>query len=51
MYTVLFYLWTQVSRLYLLADKIYYKMKVSFGRAIPFSTSRGKIEGCERCPL
>ncbi len=26
-------------------------MKVSFGRAIPFSTSRGKIEGCETCTL
>ncbi len=29
----------------------YYKKKDNFGHAIPFSTSRGKMEGCERCTL
>ncbi len=37
--------------LYFPADRSYYKKKVNFGHAIPFSTSRGKMEGCERCPL
>ncbi len=40
-----------VSCLYLPADKKYYKKIVNFGHAIPFSTSRCKMEGCERCPL
>ncbi len=36
---------------YLLADKSYYKKKDNFGHAIHFSTSRGKMEGCEICTL
>ncbi len=40
-----------VSCLYLPADESYYKKKVNFGRAIPVSTNRGKMEGCERCTL
>ncbi len=51
MYTVPFYLWTLVSRLYLPADKSYYKNNVHFRHAITFSTSRGQIESCERCRL
>ncbi len=51
MYTMTLYRFTLVSCLYLPADESYYKNKVNFGRAIPFSTNRGKMEGCERCPL
>ncbi len=51
MYTFPLYGWTLVSRLYLPADKSYYKKKDHFGHAIPFSTSRGKLEGCEVCIL
>ncbi len=51
MYTVPLYGWTQVSCLYLPAGKSYYKKKVNFGHANHFSTSRGKIEGCEICTL
>ncbi len=39
------------SCLYLPAGKSYYKKKVNFGHAIHFSTSRGKMEGCEICSL
>ncbi len=45
------YGWTQVSCLYLPAEKIYYKKKDNFGHANHFSTSRGKMEGCEICTL
>ncbi len=51
MYTVPFYRWTLVSCLYLSADESYYKKKVNVGHAIPFSTSRGKMQGCETCTL
>ncbi len=51
MYTVPFYLIALVSCLYLPADESYYKNEVNFGHAILFFTSRGKIEGCERCIL
>ncbi len=51
MYTVSFYGWTQVSRLYLPAEKSYYKKKDNFGHAIPYLATRGKIEGCESCTL
>ncbi len=44
-------LMTQVSHLYLPADKSYYKKNVNFGHIITFSISKGKIEGCERCTL
>ncbi len=50
MYTVPLYGWTQVSCLYLPAGKSFYK-KVNFGHAIHFSTTRGKMEGCEICTL
>ncbi len=30
---------------------IAFTKKVHFGHTIPFSTARGKMEGCERCPL
>ncbi len=40
-----------MSCLYLPAGKSYYKKKVNFGHAIHFSTSRGKMEGCESCTL
>ncbi len=40
-----------VSCHYIPTDKSYYKINIIFGRAIPFSTSRGKMEGCERCTL
>ncbi len=33
------------------AGKSYYKKKVNFGHANNFSTSRGKMEGCEICTL
>ncbi len=51
MYTLTLYQFTLVSCLYLPADEIYYKKNVNFGRAIPFFTSRGKMEGCETCTL
>ncbi len=51
MYTLPLYQLTLVSCLYLPADESYYKKKVNFGRAIPFSMNRGKMEGFERCPL
>ncbi len=51
MYTFSFYGWTQVSRLYLPAEKSYYKKKDNFGHAIPYLATRGKIEGCESCTL
>ncbi len=44
-------LMTQVSRLYLSADKSYYKKNVNFGNAITFSTSRCQMEGSERCTM
>ncbi len=44
-------LMTQVSHLYLPADKSYYKKNVNFGHTITFSISKGKIESCERCTL
>ncbi len=43
-------LWSQ-SCLYLPADESYYIKKVNFWNAIPFSTSRCKIEGCEKRAL
>ncbi len=36
---------------YLPAGKGYYKKKDNFGHAIPLSTTRGKMEGCESCTL
>ncbi len=42
---------TLVSCLWLPDVKSYYKKKVNFGHAIPFSTSRHKMEGCEKWPL
>ncbi len=44
-------LMTQVSHLYLPADKSYYKKNVNFGHTITFSINKGKIESCERCTL
>ncbi len=44
-------LMTQVSHLYLPADKSYYKKNVNIGHEITFSISKVKIEGCERCTL
>ncbi len=51
MYTLPLYPLTLVSCPYLPADESYYKNNVNSGRAIPFSTSRGKIDGCETCTL
>ncbi len=51
MYTLPLYRLTLVSCLYLPDDESYYKTNVNFGLAIPFSTSRGKIEGCKICTL
>ncbi len=51
MYTVPLYGKTLVSCLYLPAEKSYYKRKDNFGHAIPLSTTRGKMEGCESCTL
>ncbi len=48
MYTLPLYRLTLVSCLYLPDDESYYKTNVNFGLAIPFSTSRGKIEGCKQ---
>ncbi len=51
MHTLKLYRLTLVSCLYLSADESYYKKNGNFGRAIPFSTSRVKMEGFKICTL
>ncbi len=41
--------WPHVSNFLLM--KVTKKKNVNSGRAIPFSTIRGKMEGCENCTL